>query len=123
MIMCSNCFNINKTNCCNNYNPVVIDNDIIDIIVKLNKLNYKTISCCSGHPMADKTICIYILFNKYYNFKILPVNFKYAKIKEKNKLYGNLWLNINIKNLSLEQQIKEINFYLNELTNWVNSLS
>ena len=57
-----------------------IDKGMWDILIELNKKNYKTIFCCEGHLHEDNRHGIdywngYIAFAETYNFLSYPIKF------------------------------------------------
>lgn len=72
VLLCIKCL---KTNCdCDKRFQEEIDNNMLDIIVALNKKGYRTSFCCGGHEDSS-VLDLNIVFQKNYNLS-LPEGFK-----------------------------------------------
>ena len=58
------------------------DNGMIDILLELNKKNYRTSVCCEGHLREDGSWNGYIGFIYPYNFMEYPNNFSSVKNRQ-----------------------------------------
>ena len=59
-----------------------IDKGMWDILIELNKKNYKTIVCCEGHLKENNSWNAYIGFRYPYEFKNYPCFFTNTKNRQ-----------------------------------------
>lgn len=69
-LLCFNCYSVRageerECDLCEKGNLIEIDENIIEIIIKLNKKGYETWACCSSHIYDSVG---FIVFNKLYSF-------------------------------------------------------
>jgi len=112
--VCPFCFNqINKC-ICEIYPPytlILIDENMQEVIKKLNEKGYKTRYSCESH--YEYTYNIYIKFWRRYIFKNLPEGF----------IYKDNTIEHIIKNFKNEKDFnQEKEKYLDILKEWVNKL-
>lgn len=115
-----------------------IDNKIIDAIELLNKKQYNTLYCCSGHIVydfeSDKIICMqpYITFSKlpkYIKNKDIGKHWSIRRSATKNGTVvldfdcnNNINFNINVENGDEEALQKMLDCAMLELKNWATEL-
>lgn len=76
--ICAKCFRIISQCECHQPKTIEIDDSMVDIILCLNRKNYRTEACCGGHPDSE-VIDVYIGFKRFYDFQTIPEEFKYKK--------------------------------------------
>lgn len=113
--VCPFCFNT-AMNCeCNNSPDylIKIDRKLQTAIKILNKKNFRTISCCSGHYSKNpKTLTMYIQFSIFPSTDSLPVGWK----RDRNTIYF-------VKNVESKKEfLIEQNNKILSLNTWVKSL-
>lgn len=92
--VCTNCFNTLDECTCRifpPYNLVFIDRNIQKHIRTLNNKGYITLGCCESH-YEEVCVSIYICFAREYDFKEMPMGFKYNK--NKRMVYYNYSKNL-----------------------------
>lgn len=106
---CVKCWEDEHDCICVSKNIVLLDKNIIDILVLLNKKGYMTRFSCGGHAYK-RYIFIYINFLEEYRFDILPEFFIY----EGKRLF--------YRNTKEKQKQKDIDHKISMLREWAEQL-
>lgn len=117
MILCTNCWN-GKNDCsCEKSERYLVqmDENIEDIIITLNRKNYRTNFCCGGHANI-RVLQVYIVFQNEYDFKVYPQGFTSVSGRKIEFLIDNT------SHLNIEERQAIIDEKIDELKRWVELL-
>lgn len=94
---------------------VEVDDNIVDIIIMLNKKGYGTNFCCEGH--AEKNVLhVYVCFDKVYDFKDIPKGLKNRTSRNQTVIeYVTTMKNYNLKRLRKLDRVAQLRKWVNEL--------
>lgn len=117
--VCMDCYKVDEKCDCKRDRQVEIDDNMVDIIIEMNRKGYITKHCCGGHLMYSDND-VYIVFKNYDKELNKPFGFKYRYKKGVHHVINCFSMSIDYENYveELEKEVSSLRKWVNELPDW-----